>query len=108
MLAEGHQSLEIARFKTFARDAMTEKDPADDSAPGVKGDNDFRGEGVEGAAHDRALGRLHVRDVRARDEVGVQFEPADQRVALAAFYIVGLGQAAQSCPQPVAVALPDL
>ena len=87
---------------------MTEKDPADDPAPGVQRHDHFRCQSIEGAAHDRALRRIDMRQVRPGNQVRVQLEPADERVAFPVFDVVGFRKATQAGAQAEAVALPDL
>src|SRR4051812_43053226 len=87
---------------------MSEEEPADDSATGVKRHDHFGCEGVEGAAHDGALRGIYMREVRARDEVRVHFKPADERITLAVFDVVRFRQTAESSAQSIPVALPHL
>ena len=55
---------------------------------------------IERAAHERALRRIDAcGEIAAADQVRVQFEPADQRIALAVFELVRFRQAAQAGAQ---------
>ena len=108
VFGEKHQSFEIVIVETLARDAMPEKEPPDDSAPSVQRHDDFGAEGIERAPHDIALSLADgLGEIASGDEVCMQFEPADEGIAFAIFDLVGFGQAAQSSPQTIPVALPD-
>ena len=107
MLPEKHQGFKIVRLEALPGHPMTEKEPADNPIGGVKRDDDFGREGIKGAPHDRSLRRVGVGKIRPADQVGMELKPADKRIALAVFDVVGFGQTTQPGAQAKAIALPD-
>ena len=60
------------------------------------------------AAHDRALPRFDLRQIRARNQMRMKLEPAHERIAFAVFDVIRFGKTTQAGAEPVAIALPDL
>ncbi len=103
-----HQVLEVVIIERLPGEAVAKKEPADDPAARVQRHNHFGAESIEGAPHHCALrGIRRVGEIAPADQVGVKFEPAHQRIALAVFDLVGFRKAAQARAQPIAIALPD-
>src|SRR5207302_2557018 len=87
---------------------MAEKQPADNFAARVKGDDNFSAKGIKRTTQERPLIlRGDVGEVGARNEVPMQFEPADQWIALVILDLVSFWQTAQPGTQAIAIALPN-
>ena len=109
MFGQQHQAFEVRATKMLARDAVTKEEPANNVSARMERHDDLSPKCVEGAAHQGALlliGRFS--EIASANDVGVQFEPPDQRIALAIFDLRRFGKAPQAGSQPIAVALPDL
>src|SRR2546421_5098542 len=84
---------------------MSEKDPAHDRTARVKRHDRFRTEKVECAAHERALALVRrLARIGARNQMPMQFEPTDQRIAFAKFQFIRFRQTTKTGAKPVFVA----
>ena len=108
VLGQHHQILEVVIFEAVPGDAVAEEEPADDSASCMQRHDHFRTEGIESTPHQDPLSLIGcLRKIAPADEMGVELEPAHERIALAVFHFISFRQAAQAGPQTIAVALPD-
>ena len=87
---------------------MPEKDPANDAAPGVKRNDRLSRERIERASHDGSLRGIDVWQVCARNQMGMELEPADEGIAFGVFDVVRFREAAEPGAEPITIALPDL
>ena len=85
---------------------MTKEKPADNTASGVKGRNNFGSGTVESTAQEYALILIpKLGEVAARNQMSVGLEPAHQWIAFGVFKLVGLGQRPQPGAKSIAVAV---
>jgi hypothetical protein len=103
-----HQTFEIVIIEALARDAVTKEKPADDTPVRVQRDDDFGPKGVERTPHQSALRLIEcLSEVAPVNDMRVQFEPANQRIALAIFDLSSFGKATQPGAKPIMITLPD-
>ena len=108
VLGQQHQIFQILIIKTLSGHAMAKKKPSDDPAMRMQRHDDLGAKSIERAAHEKTLSLIgRLREIVAADQMGMEFEPADQRIAFAIFHLVCFGQATQAGAEPVTFALPD-
>src|SRR5689334_10157674 len=89
-------------FEGATSQAMAKEKPAADSASRMQWDNGFGAEDIEGPTEQFLFPAIaRVMEMPAVDKVCMALEPADQRIVVSIFKLVGLAQATHAALQPV-------
>jgi hypothetical protein len=93
---------EIAIVEHLTGYSMPKEDPSDDLSAGVKWRNGFRAEHIEGTAHNGALSWiLGLMEIGARNQMSIDLKPANQRVPLLKYKLIGFGETVNPAAEAV-------
>src|ERR1700736_5189542 len=105
LLSNRREIFQIWIGEPLAGQAMAKKQPTDDVTARIKWGHHFGAKTVESAPKNRALPPFaDITEIGTIDEMGVQLEPANERIALSKLQFLGLRQATQTGAEPITIA----
>ena len=97
VLGQDHQALEILVIKPLSGEPMAKKQPPNDAPASIKRNDHFRAKIVECPPQSRTLIPVGgVGQIGPADQMGMQFKPAHQRIALPELDLMRLRQTPQT------------